>query len=249
MIIKKLNKNNINIKNKETCILILAAGKGSRMKSSKPKILSIVKNISLLDHAVNKFKKLKFRKIYVLISEKLKNITKRNDCIYVYQKKPLGTGHAIKVFLKKINNKFKKVIVMYADTPFIHKKDIKKLLIKVKKNDLALIGFEKKNNESFGIIKLINKKVSSIVEFKNASKYERKISLCNSGIMGFKKRIFREFFQIKKNKKMKEFLATDIVKILYKKKYKIGLIKSSYPLLCEGINSQSELREYRKIIV
>ena len=69
---------------------------------------------------------------------------------------------------------------MYADTPFIHKKDIKKLLIKVKKNDLALIGFEKKNNESFGIIKLINKKVSSIVEFKNASKYERKISLCNS---------------------------------------------------------------------
>ena len=234
---------------KETCILILAAGKGSRMKSTKPKILSTVKKISLLDHAVNKFKKLKYKKIYILISKKLKNIEKRNDCIYIYQKNPLGTGHAIKVSLKKINNKFKKIIVMYADTPFIHKEDIKKLSIKLKKNDLVLMGFVKKNNKSFGIIKLINKKVSSIVEFKNASKYERKISLCNSGIMGFKKRIFREFFQIKKNKKMKEFLATDIVKILYKKKYKIGLVKSSYPLLCEGINSQSELREYRKIIV
>ena len=43
--------------------------------------------------------------------------------------------------------------------------------------------------------------------------------------------------------------ATDIVKNLYKKKNKIGLIKSSYPLLWEGINSQSELRDYRKIIV
>jgi bifunctional N-acetylglucosamine-1-phosphate-uridyltransferase/glucosamine-1-phosphate-acetyltransferase GlmU-like protein len=234
---------------KETCILILAAGKGSRMKSTKPKILSTVKKISLLDHAVNKFKKLKYKKIYILISKKLKNIEKRNDCIYIYQKNPLGTGHAIKVSLKKINNKFKKIIVMYADTPFIHKEDIKKLSIKLKKNDLVLMGFVKKNNKSFGIIKLINKKVSSIVEFKNALKNERKINLCNSGIIGFKKKVFKEFLQIKKNKKIKEFLATDIVKILFKKKYKIGLIKSNYPLLCEGINSQSELKKYRKIIV
>ena len=119
---------------------------------------------------------------------------------------------------------------------------------KIKKNNLVLLGFKKINNQSYGIIVKNNKGIDKIVEFKEASKKERKINICNSGMMAFDNKALKLIKNIKNNNKKKEYYLTDIVQISKKNGLKINLVLSDSEKNAVGVNSQIELIEAEQIM-
>lgn len=224
--------------------IILAAGKGSRFKSKKNKIFLKVKKKNLIDHAINKLKKLGLEVNIIINKENRKNFV-RKDCKFLYQNKPLGTGHAIKIFLKT-RPKFKKCLIMNADTPFIHFKDIKKTLNEVNYSNLSILSYVEKKNLSNGVFIRVKKNKFIIKEYELLNNKEKKYSLCNSGLIAFDNKVSKEFFNIKKNLKKKEYLITDILKIISNKKYKVKVVNAKYPRLCGGINTILDFKKLKK---
>ena len=229
-------------------VLILAAGKGSRIKSKIPKVLLKINGKSLLEHSIKLAYKIKPKNIFILINKKLNFLKKKfKKCKFIYQDKPLGTGNAVKIFLKKKPEE-NKLLVLLADTPFIKLKDIKIILKKLNFSDLVLYGFKSKNNKSYGLIKLNKKREAiNIIEYKNANSKDKKINICNSGIMGIRKSNFKNIRKIKKNKLTKEYYLTDIVYLSKNDKMKIDLLISNNQKFSRGINTLEDYKKMKKI--
>jgi len=226
-------------------ILILAAGNSRRLKSNFSKMLLKIGKYTLIEIAVKLAKKLKPRSINILVNKKLIYIEEQfKSCNFFIQKKQLGTGHAVKVFLKKTNKKINKLLVLYGDTPLIKHKDIMLLKKKSLNSDLTILAFKDNKNKSCGIIKKdLKNKIQAIVEFKNATRKEKKIKLCNSGIMIINKKIFPLISSIKKNHFSNEYYLTEIIETTIKRKFTVEMVVSSNKIGSKGIN---DLKTYNK---
>ncbi len=200
-------------------------------------------NKTLIDHVIEKSKKLKPNRINIIVNKKLDSLLNYIPKInYIIQTQPLGTGHALKLYYKKTNNNKKYLVVLYADVPLINLKDILKVYNNLKKkNDLIVLGAEINRNKSHGIIIKKDGKISKIVEFSNANAKEKKIKMCNTGVIGLKSKFLNLTSKIKKNKSKNEYLITDMVNIAYQKKLSIGLIKTRNSHKSFGINTIDEL--------
>ena len=123
-------------------ILILAAGKGTRMNSDTPKVLHEVSGIPMIEHVVDKAKLLKPSKISIMINKDLYGIQKEYPNVQTMIQEPqLGTGHAVQIFLK--NNKLKnsKLLVLYGDNPLVNSVDLKNMNSELKKKRSRYHGF------------------------------------------------------------------------------------------------------------
>ncbi len=230
------------LRNKDLNIVILAAGKGSRFKSKTPKILIKVKSKTLIEHSISLAKKINPKNIYLILSPKLSFLEKKLNCKFFYQNRPLGTGHAIKLFLKKHNN-LNKLLILNADTPFINLNAANKIIEKLNLFDLVLSGFITKKNKSYGLIKRNKEnKVTKIIEYKNANKKDKEINLCNSGMMGISKKNYKNIFKIKKNKITKEYYLTDIAKLTYENGLNTKIVMIKNNSLAKGINTISDYK-------
>ena len=115
--------------------IILAAGKGTRMKSPKPKILHKIAGKYLIDFCVELANRIKSKETIVVVGEEHKKVTKNalsdNGIKFCLQKNQLGTGDAVKIAIKNMRIRSKYILVLYGDTPFIKTGTIKKMIIKV----------------------------------------------------------------------------------------------------------------------
>jgi len=118
----------------------------------------------------------------------------------------------------------------------------------LKNNHICLLGFEQKNNSSYGVIVEKNNQVESIVEYKDATEEQKKIEICNSGIMGLSSKVLSYIFDIKNNNKKKEFYLTDIVKISKKYNHFTKLIVAKNSNSALGVNDMKELSVAEKIL-
>ena len=220
-----------------TNVLILAAGKSRRLKQKKSKIFLKLGKYTFLQLIIKLANKLKPQSINIIIKDKIKNIPKIN---FFEQKKALGTAHAVNLFLKKSNLKRGKLIILYADTPLISFPDVKKLIKKSKNNDLVLLGFNTKKNNGLGLIKR-NKlnKVEKIIEYVTANKKDKKIKLCNSGIMVINNNLFHLIKKIKVNKIKKEYFLTDLINLAVKNNNKVGVVVTKNVLGSMGVNDMN----------
>tara|TARA_B100000795_G_C22792926_1_gene437831 strand:- start:222 stop:935 length:714 start_codon:yes stop_codon:yes gene_type:complete len=226
--------------------LILAAGKGTRLKTKNKKIFTLINNKTLVDHSIDNLKKIGLE-VNVLINKKDRKYFTRTDCNFFFQNKALGTGHAVKILLKKIK-KFKKCLIINADTPFVHEYDLRKALMGTISSHLCILGYLMKRNVSSGVFYKISKDKFVIKEYDLLNKNDKKSGLCNSGVIAFDKKISNEFFKIKKNEKKKEYLITDILEIISNTKYKTKIIKAKYPKLCQGVNTINDLIKIKNIV-
>ena len=230
-------------------ILILAAGKGTRMNSDTPKVLQPLLGIPMIEHVVAKSLSLKPKKITMIIHKGLKFLEKKYPKInFIIQEPQLGTGHAVQIFTKKNNTKKNNVLVLYGDNPLIDEQDLKKVVLHLKNNHICLLGFEQKNNSSYGVIVEKNNQVESIVEYKDATEEQKKIEICNSGIMGLSSKVLSYIFDIKNNNNKKEFYLTDIVKISKKYNHLTKLIVAKNSNSALGVNDMKELSVAEKIL-
>lgn len=233
-------------------VLILAAGEGKRMKSELPKVLHIVKGKPMIIHVIETAYSTNPKKIVVIVGKHYQSIKK---CIesyniqnieYVFQKDPLGTGHAIMscnyLFLPNYNSKF---LILSGDVPFIKKNTIEELLIS--HNNVSIIVTNLINPSGYGrIIKDYDNNFIKIIEEKDCNDIEKNITTINSGIYLFNSILLDKYLnKINNNNANNEYYLTDIFKIIKDNEINIKFnllelnLENQYQIL--GINDQNQL--------
>tara|TARA_B100000614_G_scaffold112684_1_gene101049 strand:- start:1763 stop:3112 length:1350 start_codon:yes stop_codon:yes gene_type:complete len=231
-------------------IVILAAGKGTRMGSPLPKVLASLAGRPMLDHVLESVSQLKKTKLHVVVGHEAQQVKKTfshyKKINWIKQRKQLGTGHAVKQALKHIRSN-SNVVILYGDVPLISENTISKLA-KLASKGPALLTFNKENPTGYGrIIRGSRKKIEAIIEEKDASLSEKEISEVNSGIMAFKARdLIRLIGKIKNNNKAKEFYLTDTVHEAHFEKLNIQSLKLSNINEVLGCNTLEELQALEK---
>lgn len=240
--------------------IILSAGKGTRMKSDLPKVMHKVASRTMLDLVIDTAKNIAAQDITIVISEDLlpfcEKIRLQHSQIkidFVVQNERKGTAHAVLCALQKfeeLNKKLsKKVLILYGDTPLISASTLQLMLEKLEKNDLCVLGFEEKDENSYG--KLVideNGFLKKIVESKDANDSEKLISLCNSGVIAVSgEHIFDLISKVENQNAANEFYLTDIVKIANEFGLKCNFIKTNSDEVL-GVNSRIELAKIEKIM-
>ena len=227
-------------------VLILAVGKGTRMNSNYPKVLHNVGNIPMIYYSIDLAQKLNATNIGVVISEKaveirnfIKRFSKKIDLIV--QSKQLGTGHAI-LSAKKFEKKIGDVIILYGDCPLISIDSLNNLITARKKELIWYIFCH--NPKQYGRLAVDeNNNFKKIIEFKDATKDELGIKLCNSGVMIANNRIlFSLLNQIRNNNSAQEFYLTDIVHNANKEGLNVQYVNCS-ELEAQGVNNRKDLSE------
>jgi len=242
---------------KETySFIILAAGKGTRMKSRKPKVLHDVAGEPIISHIINTIinvkKNINIDKIVVVLgndSKEIKSFIKSNfeGIDIIIQKQQLGTADAVLSTKKIFKNYKNKLIILCGDTPLISSKLLLDLIKLGKNFKIGLSGFKTMNPHGYGRIVLNEyNKVKYIVEENDASNVQKKIDLCNSGMyVTDTKLLFTLLTNVKFNFKKKEMYLTDIIYLASKEDINIGI---SYNKEIEslGVNDREGLAMVEK---
>ncbi|NOX27013.1 MAG: UDP-N-acetylglucosamine diphosphorylase/glucosamine-1-phosphate N-acetyltransferase [Gammaproteobacteria bacterium] len=198
-------------------IVILAAGKGTRMRSSLPKVAHPVAGKPMLAHVVDTARSLKPDAIIVVHGhggETIKGIINDDDVVWVEQKEQLGTGHAVAQALSHIDDE-SLLLVLYGDVPLIRTQTLNELLRMSDDSSIALLSCELEDPDGYGRIVRNNKEqVIAIVEQKDASLEQLAIEEINTGIMAIPANYFRSAYpRIGAANSQQEYYLTDIIEL------------------------------------
>lgn len=229
-------------------VIILAAGKGTRMRSQRPKVLQTLAHKPLLAHVVDTAKQIKADKTIVVYGhggELVQSTFAQEDISWVEQAEQLGTGHAVQVALSALPRTGQSII-LYGDVPLVQPDTLKKL-IKKNKNDerqsLSVITLTVDNPFGLGrIIRDDNDNILSIVEEKDANEYQKHITEVNTGIYCVDNTLLHELLpQLSNENAQGEYYLTDIVKMAAEKGAAIETIKPNLSYETDGVNNRQQL--------
>ncbi len=237
-----------------TVAVILAGGKGKRMNSKLPKVLHKIAGKPLIAHVISTAQSLGIKRIIVVIGYKgelVKGALAKDNVEIVWQRKQLGTGHALMQTQRLLNNFSGRILVLCGDVPFLSAQSIIHLLQehKERKAQATVLTTVVKDASGYGrIVREQKGLVEKIVEEKEASPKEKKIKEINTGTFCFEaKGFFNLLKQIKADNKSREYYLTDAVKLLNQKGKKVAAVKSLTKWEAWGINSLAQLKELEKI--
>ncbi len=236
---------------KELSIVILAAGKGTRMNSDLPKVLHKLNGKPLLDHVLDESELLNPREIILVVGFKKEHVishTKnRINLKNVTQIEQLGTGHAVLQTEEFLKDKKGHILILYGDVPNIKASTLEPIIDDHIKNnrDLTLITAELDDPTGYGrIIRDKNARLLKIVEEKDCNDNEKKIKEWNPGIYIFKiPEVFEILNSIKANNASKEYYLTDAIGLAQQSNMQIKAIKIANSDEVLGINTAGQLEE------
>ena len=225
-------------------VAILAAGKGTRMASSLPKVLHKLSGKTLLQRVIDSCNELKPDKIYILVGHKSKDvedsIPKHKNIHFIVQNPQKGTGHAIQVLSQQVKKHEGALMVLNGDVPLIKAETLKKLINfhDSKKADVSLITSRKKNPYGYGRVFTTDDLIEKIVEEKDCSKDQSLNQLINTGVYCFNwKNLFEIIYTLKNNNNQKEIYLTDTISLL-KKSYSFEVEDNGE---FQGVNNRIQL--------
>lgn len=239
---------------KNIVVIILSAGKSTRMKSDLPKVLHHICGRPMFGYLLDTVSSLKLKRTVIVLGYKHGEIKKiLNPKIkIVLQKKLDGTASAVRVALGALKDFKGTVLVLYADNPLLKKETITKLLRHhvENKSDATLLTAQVDKPRGYG--RILRDKYSSIcgiVEEKDADDFQKDIKEVNTGIMCFNKnKLFDALKHIRPNNRKKEYYLTDIIGILYKKGGLVDGIRIPDVNEALGINSRLDLARANAIM-
>lgn len=196
-------------------IIILAAGKGTRMKSQLPKVMQRLAGATLIEHVLNTALKVNGAKIHVVLghqSAKVSDILEHYPVNRVYQEVQLGTGDAVSCALPVLQ-KYGISLVLYGDVPLISLATINELVERVDENSLALLTTELDDPTGYGrIVRDKRDKITSIVEQKDANDSQLAIQEVNTGILAVRNEDLETWLpKLSNHNAQGEFYLTDII--------------------------------------
>lgn len=233
---------------KKVAAVILGAGKGTRMKSDKPKVLMPVCGKPMIKHIIDTLEQVPVDEIVTVISpdgyEVAKMVAPYKTCI---QEQQLGTGHAVNCARELLKDYDGTILVVFGDTPLITKKTFQLISSKVEEGySVVVLGFKPHDPARYGRLIMKNNELDKIVEFKDATDEEKAINFCNSGVMAFDgKYLFDILSQINNNNAAGEFYLTDAVETAHR----MGLKCTAFEGNPEEVASANTLEELAQLEV
>ncbi|MCU0665544.1 MAG: NTP transferase domain-containing protein [Candidatus Omnitrophica bacterium] len=242
------------MKKNDLAVIILAAGKSTRMKSILPKAAHLLCSRPLINYVLDLAKSLKPAKTAVVLGYGYAQVAQLlpEAVLRVKQKKLLGTADAVKEGMRALKGFTGTVLVLYADNPLLKEKTLKDLIKYHQDNDCAVTLLTADMDKPQGYGRILRDKYScicGIVEEKDADDFQKNIKEINTGIMCFKaKDLARSLAKVRPNNKKKEYYLTDVIGIIYKNARLTGNIKTSDVNEALGVNSRIELAKANKIM-
>ena len=231
-------------------IVILAAGKGTRMHSDTPKVLHEIGGMSILGHVIACAKTLKPNKIIVVYGfggETVKETFSAENIIWVKQADQLGTGHAVQQAVAHLDDDANTLILL-GDVPLVDASDCQKLLT-LANAKLAILSFNKADPTGYGrMVRDAQGQVSAIVEHKDATEQQREITEVNTGIMAMpNKHLVKWLAQLTVDNAQGEYYLTDIVAFAVQQSVSVVAELTDDEWSVTGINAKTDLASIERV--
>jgi bifunctional UDP-N-acetylglucosamine pyrophosphorylase/glucosamine-1-phosphate N-acetyltransferase len=198
-------------------LIILAAGKGTRMQSELPKVLHKVAGAPMLIHAMRAGRALEPKRTIIVAGHGFEAVSaaaraEDPEVEIVRQEAQLGTGHAVDQARAALDDFDGTVIVLYGDCPLIQPRTLEELTATLSTAAVSVLGFEAENPARYGRLITDGDRLKRIVEFKDATPAERAVRLCNSGVMAASAGLLFDLLsEIDANNASGELYLTDVI--------------------------------------
>ncbi len=227
-------------------LIILAAGLGSRMNSTLPKVLHPLGGVPLLAHAMRTGAQLLPDRVVVVTGHGADSVAKAArvedpDVLIAHQAEQLGTAHAVAQARSALEGFKGDAVVLYGDTPFVRIETLEAMREVRECHAVVVLGFEAADPGRYGRLVMDGEQLDRIVEFKDATEAERAITLCNSGVVcADATTLFSLIDGVKAENAAGEFYLTDIVGLARQQGLSVGVVRCDEAETL-GINTRAEL--------
>lgn len=238
--------------NRALSVVVLAAGKGSRMFSALPKVLHPLAGKAMVQHVIDAATQLGAARIHLVYGhggELLRERLARQDAPlnWVLQAEQRGTGHAVQQTLTDLRDE-EDVLILYGDVPLISPDTLQRLLAARPQGGIGLLTVTLDNPEGYGRIVRFNGEVAGIVEQKDASQQQRQIKEINTGILvAGGEDIKRWLGQLTNENAQGEFYLTDIIAMAWHEGRKINAVQPARQTEVEGVNNRLQLARLERL--
>ena len=230
--------------NKALSVVILAAGKGTRMYSDLPKVLHKVAGKPMVKHVIDTANQLGAENVHLIYGhggELMRERLANERVNWVVQAEQLGTAHAVQQaapFFKDDEN----IVILYGDAPLVTKETLEKLIVAKPENGIALLTVNLDNPTGYGRIIRENGNVVAIVEQKDANAEQLKIQEVNTGVLVADGAHFKNWLsRVKNNNAQGEFYLTDVIGLANQDGCQVTAVQASEFMEVEGANNRLQL--------
>ncbi|TDB02169.1 bifunctional UDP-N-acetylglucosamine diphosphorylase/glucosamine-1-phosphate N-acetyltransferase GlmU [Halomonas marinisediminis] len=225
-------------------VVILAAGQGTRMRSTLPKVLHRLAGKPMVRHVIDTAAGLNAERTHVVVghgAEKVREALADCRVHFALQAEQKGTGHAVAQALDGLGNG--KVLVLYGDVPLIHRTTLERLLEGVDDDHLGLLTVTLDDPSGYGrILRNAEGLAVAIVEHKDASESERAVRECNTGIMAMTASQLRRWLpRLSADNAQGEYYLTDIIAMAAAEGVRVVTAQPSDPVEVEGVNNRLQM--------
>ena len=231
-------------------VIILAAGQGSRMKSSLPKVLHKVAGKSMLHHVMDTARTLEADGIHGVIghgADQVRAVTPADDVAWAMQEQQLGTGHAVAQALPAVPDGVV-VLVLYGDVPLINPETLVALVSRVDDHSLGLLTVDLHNPDGYGrILRNEQGQVTAIVEQKDATDSQKAIREVNTGILAVSSDHLKRWLPaLSSSNAQGEYYLTDIIAMASGEGLNIEVAQPSHEEEVQGVNNRLQLADLER---
>lgn len=233
--------------NNFSCI-ILAAGKGTRMKSAMPKVMHCLAGMPLISHVVTALLPLAPEKTVVVVAENMESVKQAVGKIdgnikFAVQSEQLGTGHAVRTTQMEFVGYAGKILILYGDTPLITAGTLERILADTQSAEIVVLGMRLSNPTGYGrLLTDASGQLEEIIEERDATPEQKAINLCNSGVMAVSgKYLFALLEKLTPNNNAGEYYLTDIVALADDMGLHCHVVEASDSAELAGINTRAQL--------
>ena len=233
--------------------LILAAGKGTRMKSKLPKVLHKIGGKPMLRHVIDAAKRAGSTREVVVIGAGAEMVEQEiADVEFVMQVKQLGTGHAVLCAKENFANSTGTLLILCGDTPLLTSDLLKKFIAAHEESNCAVTVLTAEMPDATGYGRVIREDdgtFKKIVEDKDANAIEKQIREVNAGVYcADVRKLFGALDKVKNDNAQGEYYLPDVLTVLKNSGKKISIFKTEDFTSTLGINSRVQLAEAEKIL-
>ena len=227
--------------------IILAAGKGTRMKSQRHKVLHEVAGRPMIEHLLSSVQALSPARLVAIVGESRDQLQAQlgERVAFAVQEPQLGTGHAVQQASAALADFSGDVLVLYGDVPFVRPATMQAMIDRLRAPDApaaVVLGFEPDDALRYGRVIATDGVIAKMVEYKDASEAERACTLCNSGLLAARaEELFALLDRVGNDNAQSEFYLPDIVNIAIADGRPCAVVTSDTPDEVAGINSRAEL--------
>ncbi|MBP6766076.1 MAG: bifunctional UDP-N-acetylglucosamine diphosphorylase/glucosamine-1-phosphate N-acetyltransferase GlmU [Rubrivivax sp.] len=234
-------------------VVIMAAGKGTRMKSALPKVLHKLAGTSLLQHVLNAAVRVGADRTVIVTghgADEVEAATAASGAVFVRQMPQLGTGHAVQQAVPALDDNNAVTLILYGDVPLIGAGTAAALVQACAGQALALLSFEPADPARYGrIVRDAAGGVQAIVEYKDASDEQRAIGEVYSGIMAAPTAMLKRWVAaLKDNNAQREYYLTDVVAMAVADGVPVRAQVVPDEAEVAGINDAAQLAELERVL-